>query len=304
MSAYDLWQELRTLGWAALSQWRVDQKPEGLYLDFKAANPGGNGEPSEDDKKNLARNLSGFGNIDGGVLVYGAVTTKDSSGQDVLHQLPGVTQLAAYTERLRSLVRGCTTPPIPGVEVFPLEDAPGSDRGAVVIYVPFSDAGPYRAEGPSSVKERYFMRTTTDTVVMPHQILAAMFGRRPLPNLRVGLERDSDGRTAIVHVENRGKGAAQAVFVRFMFDHSGNSRSRGSWHDKRNDVSFRGWKVAFALSSDEWIYPGETRNPGTFDLPGDREVTARVDCANAPPNEVQQLATLEQGKVLWFEPPE
>lgn len=115
-------------------------------------------------------------------MVFGATTTRGPGDEDVLNALTCVTPLDRYAEKLRVYVKDSTTPPVPGVDVQKFADPADPNRGVVVVYIPFSDGAPFRAEGPKGdVNGKYFMRTTSDTVVMPHQILAAMFGRRPPP---------------------------------------------------------------------------------------------------------------------------
>jgi hypothetical protein len=218
VGAFDVWDELIRGGWAQLSQWRVDQKPESLHLDFKEATWTGT-DISIDDRKNLAKNQSGFGNVDGGVLVYGAAATAGAGKQDVLKALPGIAPLDSYVERLRIHARASTIPPMPGLVVDKIESPAKPGTGVAIVYVPVTDAAPFRAqcEPRGDINDKYFMRTTTDTIVMPHQILAAMFGRRPPPRFRVGVHCSSD-RKYVLLVENVGRGAAATPFVRLKVE--------------------------------------------------------------------------------------
>lgn len=160
--------------------------------------------------------MSGFGNVDGGVLVFGAATTTVASAKaEVLNALKGVSPLDQYEERVRVYVKTSTEPPVPGVIVQKVEDPSHKNHGVVIVYIPLTDAGPFRALGPKpDVENKYFMRTTSDTLIMPHQILGALFGRRPPPQLRVGIERRDEIGSTNVHVENVGRGAAAGTFVR------------------------------------------------------------------------------------------
>lgn len=311
MSAFDIWDELVRGGWSQLSKWRADARPEGMHLDYKRANWTGK-DISDDDKKNLAKNLSGFGNIDGGVLVFGAEGKTDALTKlEVLHKLSGVSPLDEYAERIRLHVKTSSVPPVPGVVVEKIEDPTQKNHGVVIVYIPLTDAGPFRAIGPKSdVADKYFMRITSDTVVMPHQILAASFGRRPSPLLRVGIEQADplDGTKPIrVHVMNTGRGAAQGCFVRLKVYPGQNPDSivpRGSWNDRKGDVAGSGWDIAFAHPADEMLYPGESRVAGSYRQSADeRKITIRVDCANGQPVEVTRTLKLVPNTIEWFENP-
>lgn len=305
MSVDALWNELLIGGWQQLSQWRVDSKTEGLHLDFKQGAFVGN-DVRSDDRKNLAKGISGFANAEGGLLVFGAETARGPAKQDVLHALTGVEPLDHYTERLRLLVKASTTPPIPGVDVKEFEDPQRANVGVVVVRIPQTDGGPYRAEGPASdVSGKYFVRTTSDTVVMHHQQLAAMFGRRPHPQLRVGIEQQT-GNKLLIHVENVGRGPAAAAFVRLRIDgqRPDNVNARGSWRDKKFDVIGAGRMMGFALAAGDLIYPAESRNAAAFTHTGEeREITVRVDCENAQPLEVTRRVRLEDKQTEWFGAP-
>jgi hypothetical protein len=310
VGAYDIFDELKNGGWQQLSQWRVDAKSEGLHLDFKHANWTGT-DVSDDDRKNLSKGLSGFGNIAGGVLVYGADCAKDPTTKlDVLSALPGVTPLDRYTERLASFVKASSDPPVPGVIVHPIPSGTQPNHGVVIVYIPLTDAGPFRALSQKpDVGDKYFMRTTSDMLVMPHQILAASFGRRPPPRLRVGIEQCDplDGTKPIrVHVMNTGRGAAQGTFVRLKVlpgQNPDSIRPFGSWVDRGRDVQGSGWDIAFAHPSDELLFPGESRLAGAYRQSAqERKITVRVDCANGLPVEVTRTVELQPGGAIeWFE---
>lgn len=307
MGAYDTWDELTRSGWQQLSRWRVDGRSEGLHLDFKEANWTGK-DVSDDDKKNLAKNLSGFGNINGGVLVFGAVCKTDPVTKlDVLTQLKGVSPLDQYEERLRSFVKTSTLPPIPGVIVQKIEDPSHPNHGVVIVYIPMTDAGPFRALGPKDAADKYYMRTTSDTLVMPHQILAASFGQRPPPQLRVGVEKKDTSGTIKVHVMNTGRGAAQGAFVRLKVlpgQIPDTIQAYGTWVDRKRDVQGSGWDIAFAHPATELLFPGETRVAGSYRQSADeRKITIRVDCANGQPVEVTRTVKLVPEVIEWFETP-
>lgn len=304
MSASALWDELIEGEWATLTRWRLANKPESLHLDFKAAEVHA-GDVRPDDRKNLAKGLSGFANSEGGLLVFGATTRRGDGKEDVLEGLPGVTPLPTYAERLRIHARSSTTPAIPNLDVRSFEDPNRLGTGIVVAYVPLTDSVPFRAEGfDHSVSGRYWMRTTTDTIVASHQYLATMFGRRPLPSLRAGV-LEVAGKSVVV-IENRGRGPAVTPFVRIhVGEHSPSTVSpRGSWVEKQFDAVFPGspWQLGFGLLPGAVVYPGEQRQVAAFDTRGQRNWALRIDCENGPAVSFQGEVLPPPGEILWLDP--
>lgn len=303
MSVHTLWSELLDGGWQQLSLWRANAKTEGLHLDFKQG-AFVNGDIRPDDRKNLAKSLSGFANVEGGLLVFGAETTRGPSKQDVLKALTCVEPLDQYAERVRLYVKDYTTPSIPGVEVREFDNPSKSKSGIVVVRIPVTNGVPYRAEGPNpEVSGKYFMRTTSDTVVMPHQVLAAMFGRRPAAQLRVGVEF-REGARVVVHVKNVGRGAAIAAFVRLRLNgqNPDSFSAIGGWQDRH--AGLLGWNVGYGLPAGELIYPEEARMVGSFRHGGDeKEIAVRIDCENGQPIEDVRQVKLQPGTIEWFGTP-
>jgi hypothetical protein len=134
---------------------------------------------------------------------------------------------------------------------------------------------PYRAEGPDNqVSGKYFIRTTSDTTVMAHQLLAAMFGRRPHPDLQLGFALASDDEPATVHVyvRNVGRGTSSQPFVKLRFEGGDDYTNvlfspREYWEDRRSALfSAEGsvGQVAFSLQHTQRIYTGDERLVGTL----------------------------------------
>ena len=222
MRANSIWSALNSKGWDLLEEWKAQAEPESMHLEFKKGAWQGD-DARADDRKNLARTMSGFGNTEGGVLIFGVSTT--TGKPDRFEDIEPISRVHEYAESLRKFMRDLTTPTIPGADIVALEDPADKTRGVAVAYVPFNDAGPgpYRATGSiaAEVKDRYYIRIANGTDVMSHQHLADRFGHTAPPQLelQVRVERinlDLTSRSPVRfewRLFNRGRGAARRPAV-------------------------------------------------------------------------------------------
>ena len=68
----DLFDRIITAGEAGIDAFISDRQSEELYLDFKrSADQGAANKLAQHDRQNLAKAISGFGNSEGGVIVWG-----------------------------------------------------------------------------------------------------------------------------------------------------------------------------------------------------------------------------------------
>lgn len=169
--AEDLFEQLKGDGEAAIDRMIADRAAEELYLDFKRSAYAGAGQKlHQDDRKNLARAISGFGNSEGGVLIWG-VECKDVATDKIPIDDPKL-----FVSRLESAVSGCTVPVHQTVRHWPIVSA-GGTTGFAVTLIPKSDVAPHQALEPAS--PYYYIRAGSNFLPTPHAVLAGMFGRRP-----------------------------------------------------------------------------------------------------------------------------
>jgi len=165
-------------GRTVIEEFIVDRKSEDLFLDFKRSSDNGNGEKlSNNDRKNLAKAISGFGNSEGGVIVWGVDCSPDDDGADVARAEVFINNPARFMSLLQGVVSGCTIPPHSGVEnhMINVDD----DRGFVITLIPKSNSSPHQM----LPNKHYYIRAGSDFVPTPHDVLAGMFGRRPQPHV-------------------------------------------------------------------------------------------------------------------------
>lgn len=211
----EIFQRIMTEGRVGIESFVADRKSEELFLDFKrSSNDGADASLSGSDRKNLAKAISGFGNSEGGVIVWGVDCSPDDDGADVAKALVAIENPQRFVSLLQRVVSGCTIPPHGGVEHAAIHIDGG--KGFAVTLVPKSDAAPHQ----SIVNRQYYIRAGSDFVPTPHDVLAGMFGRRPQPHVfhqfllaipRLDTDALEVGFGLCVH--NQGPGIASDVFA-------------------------------------------------------------------------------------------
>jgi hypothetical protein len=176
--AEDLFERLKQRGEEESDQ-LIQDRHEELFLDFKRSADSGAGRRfHDDDRQNLAKAISGFGNSEGGIIIWG-VDCRDQGGSG---DLPGkklsIHNPQRFVSWLEGAVSGCTIPPHPGVSHHAIESK--SDSGFVITHVPKSALAPHQCiQG----RQNYFMRAGSNFEPVPHGVLAGLFGRPPQASL-------------------------------------------------------------------------------------------------------------------------
>ena len=162
----------------AIYEFIRSRKAEELFLDFKRSSDNGSGNKlSQNDRNNLAKAISGFGNSEGGIIVWGVDCSQDIDGADVARTKIFIENPERFTSWLNSAISGCTIPPHQNVRNEPILTA--NNMGFVITLVPKSNNTPHQMVG----KLQYYIRAGSDFVPTPHDVLAGMFGKRPQPHI-------------------------------------------------------------------------------------------------------------------------
>ncbi|MEM4271089.1 MAG: ATP-binding protein [Candidatus Pacearchaeota archaeon] len=175
--AREIYEKIKKKGISAIDEYIAFRKAEELFLDFKrSADDGKNGYLHQDDRKNLAKAISGFGNSEGGVIIWGVECSKDFDGADVAKAKYPIENVERFISLLQNAISGCTIPPHSKVENYGIK---GADKtsGFVITLIPKSNDAPHQC----IYNSQYFMRAGSNFVPVPHAVLAGMFGRRPQP---------------------------------------------------------------------------------------------------------------------------
>lgn len=218
--AEDIFLRIKKEGEKVIDEFIITRKSEELFLDFKrSANNGDGSVLHSNDRNNLAKAISGFGNSEGGVVVWGIDCSKDFDGADVAQAKHSIKNVKKFVSWIEGAVSGCTIPPHSGVKNYPLPiDKNGN--GFVITYIPKSNRVPHQTVGGF----RYYIRAGSSFVPTPHGVLAGMFGRHPQPNVFIMFVV---GPANMVNVErvnfevgflirNQGPGIAKDPFINVM----------------------------------------------------------------------------------------
>jgi hypothetical protein len=191
---------------------------ERTHFDYKTKNDRINATLHDDDKRNLAKSVSGFANSSGGVLIWGIEDKKTTAKQ--------IADIERFAAELVNLAAQITDPVVPGIDVGWLPSGVTTDHsGFALLYVPESMLPPHRVilKDPD-VKNHYYVRSGESFVVATHTQLEEMFGRRPKPQLSLktriidvshetGIAPARYQVQIILGIQNEGRGAARAPFL-------------------------------------------------------------------------------------------
>lgn len=183
--AEDLWNECQKDGLTFITRLLTDKIVEELFLDYKrSADNGGTNTLHDSDKNNFAKAISGFGNSEGGIIVWGIECKDKGDGKgDVPTNRFPIKHVAKFTGWLTGAVSGLVVPPHTGVQTMPipLDKYQPEGEGFAVSLIPKYESSPLQ-----SIREyKYFIRAGSNFSPTPHDVLAGMFGCRPQARLKV-----------------------------------------------------------------------------------------------------------------------
>lgn len=191
---------------------------EELFLDYKrAASTLPATKLHADDRKNLAKAMSGFGNSEGGLIVWGVDCNPGQDGDVPIWPPPKISQPLMFKTLLDSAIGGLTLPSHSGVENLEVR-YPSEADGFVVTHVPIGLNVPLQTLYP---KQEFYIRAGSNFLPTPRAVLAGLFGRSPQPELRIQVERSTfekwRDKTSVkfgfqVKCSNVGRGIAEEIF--------------------------------------------------------------------------------------------
>lgn len=243
--AQDLFDRLVGGGEAEVLSFIAQSVTEELFLDYKRSADNGAGTALHNrDRANFARAISGFGNSEGGVILWGVDCRNDPSRGDIPTGPVRIQNPIRFKSWLEQATTGLTVPPHGDVRHHAIPE------GFIVTLIPSGAHAPYQTVGDSS----YYIRSGSNFAKTPHAVLAGMFGRRPQPSIKhryfvpgvptipaTGVVKTQVG--IILH--NYGRGIAENTFINLkLTSHPG----------RRCNIEFRppeepeAWWGRFALA--------------------------------------------------------
>lgn len=270
--AEDLFANLRAKGETEIDRLIEERQSENLWLDFKRSADNGAGRKlHENDWKNLSKAISGFGNSEGGIIVWGVDCSDDSVMGDVPAKKVPIENPQRLASWLESAVSACTVPPHRGVESLPIPSYRSSSKGYVATLVPFSNLAPHQAVKPVGSLQ-YYIRAGSAFVPTPHAVLAGLFGRRPQPKVfqiyeataKIGsrASKPSIEVEGSMHLFNEGPAIARNVFASIIFGIP-NGGSEASVQPDPNNTGYWFTQMEFgiwytAITNDRFVLAPQT----------------------------------------------
>lgn len=184
--------------------WFLDEREtEKLFLDFKqSANSGDTKHLDNNDKRNYGKAVSGFGNSEGGIIVWGVDCRPNKDGTDAAIKKCPITNPRRFAANLDNLTKGRTIPPHNLVENEFFEV--GSDgTGYVISFIPQCDYAPLQTVDSKD----FFVRIGSSFDKATYAYLASQFGRRPEPKIEL-----------VFKESNRNLSSQKEIFIEGIFE--------------------------------------------------------------------------------------
>src|SRR5271155_4919954 len=141
--AEEIFARIVDQGEAALDEFIDARASEELFLDFKRSADHARGSAlHQNDRSNLEKAVSGFGNSEGGVIVWGVDCSRNPAMGDVASAKMPIEQPTRYKSWLENATSGVTVPAHGGVRHHAVLIA--DDTGFVVTLIPMSHHAPHQ----------------------------------------------------------------------------------------------------------------------------------------------------------------
>ncbi len=173
-------EDIKKRGYVALEDIIARKESEKYFIDFKLTQKddySGQRALFDSDKRNLARAISGFGNSEGGLIIWGI----DASGStdDYAKSIKPIAGVDNFKSLLESFVSLLTLPAHRTVESIVVKKSKTDTTGVAITIIPKGNDRPYQNIGDY----KYYMRAGDSFMPVPHGVLQGMFGQTPQPNV-------------------------------------------------------------------------------------------------------------------------
>lgn len=207
-------KDLETNGIEAIKSF-IDRKvAEQFFIDFKTVGIDYGKNPrsiGDNDRKNLAKALSGFSNSEGGVLIWGI----DTNERDIANALKPINNHELFSALLNKEFSTLVIPVNTNVRNIVIPE--NNNSGYVATIIPKSNKAPHEY----ITENRFYMRAGESFRPVPYSVLAGMFGKRPAPEIVLAFSSSNDVKNNQDSIEfsfgvmlvNKGMGIAREIFV-------------------------------------------------------------------------------------------
>ena len=186
---------------------------ERIHFDFKEKRDSREPALHDNDRKNLAKAVSGFANSGGGVLIWGI--------EDTTLKPKPITNVKQFVQNLLELAPQITDPIVGNIDGCSIDFNTEAKEGYGIIFIPESILPPHRVTlNIDEIKNHYFFRSGNTFNIASHTMLEDMFGRRPRPNLKLDIRAEPRSLGGIIKrfdlilaIENNGRGSAKSPFL-------------------------------------------------------------------------------------------
>lgn len=145
----------------------ISDKDETFYLEYKNLSK----NDSKIDFCTLAKNISSFGNAEGGVLIYGI--------ENKSKKIVPFEEYKVVCQKITENISRSTSPNHTNVEAFSVKIQ--DNKGIVYVVIPKSENRPLQ-----SLKDhKYYYRSGESHSSMPHEVIAGMMGKNIPPSLNL-----------------------------------------------------------------------------------------------------------------------
>jgi len=320
--AEEIFEKIKRDGIVAVDEFFVQRQSEELFLDFKRSADNGEGTKlHENDRHNLAKMISAFGNSSGGVIVWGIdCSSNPQNNADLPRSKWLIRDVQRFVSRLEGVVSGCTLPAHSKVVHYPIRVA-DSDDGFVATLVPESYLAPHQDRFDSC----YYIRAGSNCERAPHGVLAGMFGKKPTPNLSLTFIKTSvqvcgpmrpvaDGSSHTVEIlldfiiAHRTPVIARDIYFSLHCSKAGPNCNLVWLHgnsDHWQEHDHSGYRYSMS-TNDQYKLPPETHSkPGklqiTLSPPFETELSLECwwGCSNSPVQNLSHIASPELLNDAW-----
>jgi hypothetical protein len=188
--------------------WTTAGPVESEYLEYKTI------ERDTKVPEIWSKVLASFGNLDGGVLVWGVDARKGKAEQpgqiavDGVQGLKPVPDPDQLVQTLKDNLRDSLNEPIHGIKYVTVNAS--TTGGYVVCFIPAGQNKPYRALRCKG--QPYFQRHGDNTDIISHSNLRLMFFPRVSPSLQI-VGRPGKGEEIDIAIRNVGTATAKNITV-------------------------------------------------------------------------------------------